>query len=264
MFRARAVRRLAAVVAAGAGRRGPVRGPQHGPLLRRLRPRPALGQPRPRHPGRPDPAVVRRLRPARLPSSDNPFIGYPLAYQYLTSLRPDAVPATIADLLAMRARGWRVELPDRLADAGPGRAAGLGVPLGHRRAGALAGRHGRRHRRGHDRHALRSAGRSTTTTASSSPDGSGCGPLPGLIVGASAARGEFLDEAIARTLPDRLRPVRADGVRRRRRVLARPLAGPRRADLEPLEPAARRRPRPSPISPRSAAGSRAATASIPA
>src|SRR3954471_19433486 len=26
---------------------------------------------------------------------DNPLIGYPLAYQYLTSLRPDAIPATI-------------------------------------------------------------------------------------------------------------------------------------------------------------------------
>ena len=30
---------------------------------------------------------------------DNPLIGYPLAYQYLTSLRPDAAPATVADLL---------------------------------------------------------------------------------------------------------------------------------------------------------------------
>ena len=27
--------------------------------------------------------------------ADNPLIGYPLAYQYLTSLRPDAVPARI-------------------------------------------------------------------------------------------------------------------------------------------------------------------------
>ena len=32
-------------------------------------------------------------------ANDNPLIGYPLAYQYLTSLRPDAVPAT-ADALA--------------------------------------------------------------------------------------------------------------------------------------------------------------------
>jgi hypothetical protein len=39
-------------------------------------------------------------------SRDNPLIGYPLAYQYLTSLRPDAVPATPDELLRMRGRGW--------------------------------------------------------------------------------------------------------------------------------------------------------------
>ena len=43
--------------------------------------------------------------------SDNPVIGYPLAYQYLTSLRPDAVPASAADLLRMRGRGWRSSFP---------------------------------------------------------------------------------------------------------------------------------------------------------
>ena len=41
----------------------------------------------------------------------NPLIGYPLAYQYLTSLRPDALPATADDLLAMRGRGWRTTYP---------------------------------------------------------------------------------------------------------------------------------------------------------
>ena len=52
-------------------------------------------------------------------SRDNPLIGYPLAYQYLTSLRPDAVPATPDELLRMRGRGWRSEfsvgnpVPDR-------------------------------------------------------------------------------------------------------------------------------------------------------
>jgi hypothetical protein len=38
---------------------------------------------------------------------DNPLIGYPLAYQYLTSLRADAVPADADELLRMRGRGWR-------------------------------------------------------------------------------------------------------------------------------------------------------------
>ncbi len=39
--------------------------------------------------------------------ADNILIGYPLAYQYLTSLRPDALPANADELLRMRARGWR-------------------------------------------------------------------------------------------------------------------------------------------------------------
>src|SRR5204862_2525194 len=38
--------------------------------------------------------------------NDNPLIGYPLAYQYLTSLRADAVPASPDELLRMRGRGW--------------------------------------------------------------------------------------------------------------------------------------------------------------
>jgi hypothetical protein len=44
-------------------------------------------------------------------ASDNPLIGYPLAYQYLTSLRPDALPATADDLLRMRGRGWLAHFP---------------------------------------------------------------------------------------------------------------------------------------------------------
>lgn len=42
---------------------------------------------------------------------DNPLIGMPLAYQYLTSLRPDALPASADDLLARRGRGWRIFYP---------------------------------------------------------------------------------------------------------------------------------------------------------
>ena len=46
-------------------------------------------------------AFARRTYPA-----DNLVIGYPLAYQYLTSLRPDALPAHADELLRMRGRGW--------------------------------------------------------------------------------------------------------------------------------------------------------------
>ncbi len=46
-------------------------------------------------------AFARRTYPA-----DNPLIGYPLAYQYLTSLRPDSLPASADELLLRRGRGW--------------------------------------------------------------------------------------------------------------------------------------------------------------
>jgi hypothetical protein len=44
-------------------------------------------------------------------AADHPLIGYPLAYQYLTALRPDAIPATADDLLRMRGRGWLTSYP---------------------------------------------------------------------------------------------------------------------------------------------------------
>jgi hypothetical protein len=42
---------------------------------------------------------------------DNPLIGSPQTYQYLTSMRADAMPATADDLLKMKARGWLVRYP---------------------------------------------------------------------------------------------------------------------------------------------------------
>ena len=53
-------------------------------------------------------------------SSDRMLIGYPLAYQYLTSLRGDAAPATADHLLDMRARGWRSTFPLGSREAAPG------------------------------------------------------------------------------------------------------------------------------------------------
>jgi hypothetical protein len=37
---------------------------------------------------------------------DNPLISYPLAYQYLTAIRADALPGSVDELLRMRGRGW--------------------------------------------------------------------------------------------------------------------------------------------------------------
>jgi hypothetical protein len=44
-------------------------------------------------------------------ANDNPLIGYPLGYQYLTTIRPDSLPTSADDLLAKRGRGWRVAYP---------------------------------------------------------------------------------------------------------------------------------------------------------
>ena len=74
-------------------------------------------------------------------ASDNLLIGYPLAYQYLTSLRPDSLPASADDLLRMRGRGWLSEFSDWQRRAGSRRAPGKRLPLGHGRAGAWRQRH---------------------------------------------------------------------------------------------------------------------------
>ncbi len=170
--------------------------------------------------------------------NDNPLIGYPLAYQYLTSLRPDAAPATVADLLVMRGRGWRASYPIGSTEPGPGRAARLGVPVGHRHPGALGGP------------AVDVTGSVTTGTLSDPravgqqrrqagvgpcrlpPDG---GTRPRRVGGARRvlrSRGHAGTAGIGRL-------ARADGPRCRRRVLARILAGPQRAGVEPVERAVR-------------------------
>ena len=61
--------------------------------------------------------------PRQAYSRNNPLIGYPLAYQYLTSLRADALPANVDELLRMRGRGWLSNYS--LGNTAPDR----GVPL---------------------------------------------------------------------------------------------------------------------------------------
>jgi len=132
----------------------------------------------------------------------NPLIGYPLAYQYLTSLRPDAMPASADDLLAMRARGWRSSFPVGVATPAPG------VPLvsayrwdtgveahaaGAHFDGAFAVTTGTvaNPRVADDNGGRQLAGRLGWT------------PVVGLVLGVSGARGEFLSRAIG----DRYAPV---------------------------------------------------------
>jgi hypothetical protein len=52
--------------------------------------------------------------------SGNLLIGQPLAYQYLTSLRSDALPENTDDLLRMRGRGWLANFPIGNTADGPG------------------------------------------------------------------------------------------------------------------------------------------------
>jgi hypothetical protein len=137
-------------------------------------------------------AFARRIYP-----SDNILIGYPLAYQYLTSLRPDALPMNANELLAMRGRGWLSNFS--LGNMTPNN----GLPL----------MNGFRWDTGVQVHAasdLVDATVSVTTGTLSNPlftdDNSGrqltgrlsVHPLPGLIVGASAARGPFVTATAAR------------------------------------------------------------------
>jgi hypothetical protein len=51
---------------------------------------------------------------------DNAVVGLPLPYQYLTALRPDALPATVGDLLLMRGRGWQPSFPIGSHELAPG------------------------------------------------------------------------------------------------------------------------------------------------
>jgi hypothetical protein len=130
-------------------------------------------------------------------ASDNPLIGYPLAYQYLTSLRADALPASADELLRKRGSGWLV----RYSVGDPALAPGVPLVSAFRwdtgvQAHATAG--------------IVSATASVTTGTVSNPlfhdDNDGrqvagrleLRPVAGLIVGASAARGPFIAQAAAR------------------------------------------------------------------
>lgn len=126
---------------------------------------------------------------------DNPLIGYPLAYQYLTSLRPDAVPASADDLLQMRGRGWRASYPVGNRVPAPG------VPI----VSAYRWDSGIEARYGTDR--AEAAVAVTSGTLSNPRVGDDNGgrqwsgraawkPTAGLVLGASGARGAFVDGAI--------------------------------------------------------------------
>ncbi|MGE3512651.1 MAG: hypothetical protein AB7N65_27625, partial [Vicinamibacterales bacterium] len=128
--------------------------------------------------------------------TDNLLIGYPLAYQYLTSLRPDALPADADELLRMRGRGWLASysIGELQPDAGLPLFNGLAWDTGVQAHAAT------------DR---LDAAISVTTGTLTRPrvrednDGKqwsgrvGVQPVTGLVAGVSAARGPFVSRSAA-------------------------------------------------------------------
>lgn len=134
--------------------------------------------------------------------ADNALIGYPLAYQYLTSLRTDAVPASADELLRMRGRGWRSSFLLGSYYEGPG------LPL----VSAFRWDFGVQARWASG--PLELSGAVTTGTLSNprfTDDNGGrqlagrvvVRPVTGLVLGASAARGEWLSRDVSEYLPYR-------------------------------------------------------------
>jgi hypothetical protein len=160
-------------------------------------------RPSPRHPidlqiGRVPPVFGAFAR--RSYGADNPLIGYPLGYQYLTSMRSDALPASADDLLDMKGRGWQPSYPIGSS------AANRGLPL----VSAYRWDTGLQVHAGTEPIALAVA---VTVGSLSNPrfrdDNSGkqvsgrldVRPVPGLILGVSAARGSYLARSVTDALP---------------------------------------------------------------
>jgi hypothetical protein len=128
--------------------------------------------------------------------TSNPVIGYPLAYQYLTSLRADAIPATADDVLRMRGRGWRSSFPVGSQTPAPGLPLisgfqwDTGVQVSWKSgpvelAGAVTNGTLSNPRVKDDNGGKQVSGRVAVT------------PAVGLIIGASAARGAWLARTVA-------------------------------------------------------------------
>lgn len=131
----------------------------------------------------------------------NPLIGVPLAYQYLTSLRADAVPVDADELLRMRGRGWlsRFSVGNTEAAAGVPLVSfthwdtGVQVSTGWKMldvAAAVTNGTPSRPRITDDNDGKQVAARATLT------------PAPGFVFGASAARGQFLSRDVLADLPE--------------------------------------------------------------
>jgi hypothetical protein len=135
--------------------------------------------------------------PRRAYAADNPLIGLPLGYQYLTALRPDAGPRTPDELLSMRGWGWAPYYPSG------SRRMREGLPLvqvGHWDAGVQA------RFKGETVEAAVGVGQGSPSDPRTGDNNDGKSvqgrvawtPVVGLLAGVSAAQGRYLDEALER------------------------------------------------------------------
>jgi hypothetical protein len=137
--------------------------------------------------------------------TDNPLIGFPLAYQYLTSVRPDAVPANADELLLMRGRGWRATYTVGNRLPAPG------VPLvsAYRWDTGVEARYAAEHV---ELAVSLTSGTLSNPRVDDDNDGrqvagrAAWHPAIGLTLGVSGARGAFLDRAIVNAYEPALGP----------------------------------------------------------
>ena len=142
--------------------------------------------------------------PRRRYASENPLPSVPLVYQYLTTLREDAVPSRTEDLVAQRGRGWLVRYPVGASYAEPGRPMvngerwDTGVEL-RLAAGPLAFA------------VAVTQGTLSNPLVGDDNDGKqvsgriAWSPGSGLVVGVSGASGEFLTREVQEAFADRAR-----------------------------------------------------------
>jgi hypothetical protein len=130
----------------------------------------------------------------------DPLPSVPLAYQYLTNLREDAVPARAEQLVAQRGRGWQVRYPVGSPEPGPG------LPL----VNAERWDAGVQLRLGREPLSLALAvtqGTLCYPRVSDDNDGKQVSlrlawtPSPALVAGVSGAVGEFLAQEVRDVLP---------------------------------------------------------------
>ena len=136
----------------------------------------------------------------RIYATDNVLVGYPLAWQYLTVLRSDALPADTDELIAARGHGWKPWYS-------VGSSYGRGVPL----ATAFRYDTGVEARLGDERSPFSVSAALTAGTLSNpgARDSNGgpqvsarleARPAIGLVLGGSWASGRFLADGVRRTL----------------------------------------------------------------